>query len=298
MNRPGKIRIGISGWTYAPWRGKFYPPGLPHKDELPYASHALSSIEINGTFYSLQRPHSFAKWHDQTPPDFVFSIKAPRYITHIRRLRDIKAPIANFFLSGVLCLNEKLGPILWQFPPNFKFDPALMEQFLDQLPKTTAAAARLRKNCDARMKDRMWAEVDRDRPISHAVEIRHESFATPRWARLLRKYNVASVVADTAGKWPMLHDVTADFVYVRLHGAEELYSSGYTPSALNAWAKKVKVWSLGGDANAHPIGPPARKRASRNIFVYFDNDIKVHAPFDAKKLAEKVFAAPKAARLP
>jgi uncharacterized protein YecE (DUF72 family) len=285
----GAIRVGISGWRYPPWRGTFYPKDLPQKNELPYASGVLSSIEINGTFYGLQRPSSFATWYDQTPADFVFSIKASRYITHILRLRKIETALANFLLSGLLRLNEKLGPILWQFPPNFRFVPEVFEAFLAQLPHSTSAAAGLLKHCDARVKGRSWAKVDRDRPLRHAIEIRHESFAIPDFARLLRKYRVALVAADTAGEWPMLHDVTADFVYVRLHGAEELYASGYTEAALDDWAAKIRAWSAGGDApGAKRIGPAATKRAKRDVYVYFDNDVKVRAPFDASRLALKL----------
>jgi uncharacterized protein YecE (DUF72 family) len=285
----GAIRVGISGWTYAPWRGTFYPKKLAQKNELRYASAMLPSIEINGTFYGLQRPKSYAAWHDQTPADFVFSVKATRFITHILRLRDVKTPIANFLLSGVLRLNEKLGPILWQFPPSMQFNPELFETFLSLLPHTTKDAAKLVKHCDARMKGRTWTEVDRDRTLRHAVEIRHDSFATEAFIRLLRKYHVALVSADTAGKWPMLHDVTADFVYVRLHGAEELYASGYTEAALDDWATKIRSWAKGGDApRTHRIGPPAMKRAKRDVYVYFDNDIKVRSPFDAARLAMKL----------
>jgi len=287
--RDGTIRVGISGWTYKPWRDTFYPKGLPHSKELSYASEALSSIEINGTFYSLQRPQTFARWYEQTPAGFVFAVKAPRYITHMRRLREVRVPIANFFLSGILRLNDKLGPILWQFPPNFPFVPEIFEAFLNQLPATTAAAAGLLKDCDHRMKDRTWAEIDRDRPLRHAVEIRHPSFATPSFVRLLRQCRAALVSADTAGNWPMLHDVTADFVYVRLHGAEELYASGYTEPALDTWAAKIRAWSKGGDApGASRLGPSARKRAKRDVFAYFDNDVKVRAPFDALKLSCKL----------
>jgi uncharacterized protein YecE (DUF72 family) len=285
----GTIRVGISGWTYAPWRGTFYPKKLPQKNELAYASAMLPSIEINGTFYALQRPKSFAAWYAHTPDNFVFSVKANRFITHIRRLREVETPIANFLMSGLLRLNEKLGPILWQFPPNLKFDADLFETFLAQLPHSTRESLELRKRCDARMKGRTWAEIDRDRPMRHAVEIRHDSFTTDAFIRLLRKHRVALVMADTAGKWPMMHDVTADFIYVRLHGAEELYASGYTEPALDEWAAKIRAWSRGRDApDTHRIGPAASKRAKRDVFVYFDNDVKVRAPFDAARLAVKL----------
>ena len=249
----------------------------------------LPSIEINGTFYGLQRPKSFASWYEQTPENFVFSLKAPRFITHIRRLREVETPIANFLLSGPLRLNEKLGPILWQFPPSMQFNPDLFETFLSQLPHTTKDAAKFLKRCDARMKGRTWAEIDRDRPLRHAIEIRHESFAKDTFVNLLRKHHVALVCADTAGKWPMLHDVTADFVYARLHGEEELYASGYTESALDDWAAKIRAWSKGADAPAaHRVGPAAQKRANRDVYVYFDNDVKVRSPFDAARLAVKL----------
>ena len=295
----GTVRVGISGWTYKPWRGTFYPPSLPHNRELEYASSVLTSIEINGTFYSLQRPTSYEKWHEQTPRDFVFSVKGPRFITHIRRLREIEAPIANFFLSGVLRLNEKLGPILWQFPPNFRFAPELFEAFLAQLPHSTAAAAELLERSDARVKGRTWAKIDADRPLRHAIEIRHTSFSTPAFIRLLRKYRAALVTADAAAGWPMLLDVTADFIYVRMHGAEELYASGYTESALDNWAAKIKVWSKGGDPpGASRAGSVAPKRAKRDVYVYFDNDAKVRAPFDASRLTVKLGLKPASSLLP
>lgn len=282
------IRIGISGWTYKPWRGTFYPAKLPHDKELAYAAAMLPSIEINGTFYSLQRPSSYARWYEQTPADFVFAVKAPRFITHLKRLRDVEAPIANFFVSGLLRLNEKLGPILWQFPPNFKFDHELFDQFLSQLPRSTKEAARLLRKSDDRVKGRSWTGIDRDRPLRHAVEIRNETFATAAFARLLRRHGVAVVIADTAGHWPMLHDVSADFVYLRLHGAEELYASGYTDKALNQWAAKIRALSSGRDASGRRVGPSACKRSQRDIYVYFDNDVKVRAPFDAARLAMKL----------
>jgi uncharacterized protein YecE (DUF72 family) len=287
-----EIRIGISGWTYAPWRGVFYPPDLPQKSELHYASRKLSSIEINGTFYSLQRPSSYANWYEQTPADFVFSLKAGRFITHILRLRNAEAAIANFFLSGPLRLNEKLGPILWQFPPSFSFEPDTFETFLGGLPRTTSEAAKLLKGADDKIRGRSWAEIDRDRPMRHAVEIRHPSFANESFVRLLRKHGIALVIADTAGKWPMLQDITADFLYVRLHGAEELYASGYTEDALDAWAKKIRGWSKGKDSpTSERLGPPAGKSKGRDTFIYFDNDVKVNAPFDAAKLAMKLGSA-------
>lgn len=289
LHRPD-IRIGISGWRYEPWRGVFYPPKLAQRLELDFASRALPSIEINGTFYALQKPASFAQWFKQTPDDFVFSVKAPKFITHIRRLKDVHQPIANFFASGVLALRQKLGPVLWQFPPSFRFDAELMEAFLTDLPHDTEAAQALARQRDDFMADRDELHIDHKRPLRHAVEIRHESFADPAFIKLLRRHRVALVVADTAGKWPYLEDVTADFMYLRLHGDVELYASGYTDEALERWAERIKAWSQGSqpeDATLVVAGAPP-KRAHRDIHCYFDNDIKVRAPFDAAALLGKL----------
>ncbi|MEO6118516.1 MAG: DUF72 domain-containing protein [Methylotenera sp.] len=284
------IRIGISGWRYAPWRNVFYPKDLTQKRELEFASRALPTIELNGSFYALQRPSSYQQWYEQTPQDFVFSIKATRYITHILRLRDIETPMANFFASGLLALKEKLGPILWQFPPSFRFDANLFESFLKLLPHDTHVASMLAKGRDANMHGREYFESDENRLLRHAVEIRNKSFETPEFIHLLRKYKVALVIADTAGKWPDKEDITADFTYLRLHGAEELYASGYTDKALDNWAARIEAWSKGEQPkDAHLISddePPPRKL--RDVYCYFDNDIKVKAPFDARKLLRRL----------
>src|SRR5579883_1558602 len=187
----GRIRIGISGWTYAPWRGVFYPEELPQKKELEYSSRIFSSIEINGTFYSLQRPKSFLKWNEETPEDFVFAVKATQFITHVRRLKEVETPLANFFASGVLALREKLGPILWQFPPSFAFNAELLEDFLRRLPNTTEAAADLATGRDAWIKDRAYVGPVAPGPVRHAMEIRHKSFVSEKFIALLRRYGVA-----------------------------------------------------------------------------------------------------------
>ena len=286
MARGGKIRIGISGWTYPPWRGVFYPKGLPQKRELEYATAQFGSLEINGTFYGMQRPDVFADWADRAPEGFVFAVKAPRFITHVRRLREVETPLANFCASGLLRLGGKLGPILWQFPPNFRFDAARMEDFLKLLPHDTKAAARLGRGHDGRLKAPAWLQAD-ERPMRHAFEIRNESFRTPAFVDLLRKYDVALVCADTVA-WPRLMDLTAGFVYCRLHGSEELYASGYDERSLDDWAARVAAWAAGNEpADAERIGGNARRRR-RDVFVYFDNDAKVRAPFDAKALTERV----------
>lgn len=265
-------RIGISGWTYPPWRGVFYPKGLPQRAELSFAAERLTSIEINGSFYSLQRPASWRSWHDQTPDDFVFSVKGPRFITHMKKLNDVMTPLANFFSSGLLALRAKLGPILWQLPPNLGYDTERMEAFLSQLPHSTGEASWLARRHDERMTDRNLVDTDTDRPMRHAVEVRHTSFTAPAFLDQLRRHGVAIVAADTAGRWPKITEPTADFGYARLHGDKELYVSGYTPRALGTWAATVRSWT----------------DAGRDAFVYFDNDVKVRAPFDAMALADRL----------
>ena len=227
-----RTSIGISGWRYGPWRGTFYPEKWPQKRELEYAASKLNSIEINGSFYSLQRPESYQAWYEQTPKDFVFSVKGGRFITHMKKLRDVEVPLANFFASGVLGLREKLGPILWQFPPNMPFDLERFEAFFKLLPRDTEAAAKLGRGHDLKLRHGSLTKTDRKRKIRHAVEIRREEFVAPKFMAVLRKHRIALVFADTAGRWPYTEDLTADFAYVRLHGAEELYVSGYTDKAL------------------------------------------------------------------
>jgi uncharacterized protein YecE (DUF72 family) len=290
-----RVAIGISGWTYPAWRASFYPPGLAHRRELEYASRRMSSIEINGSFYSLQRPSSYRSWYEATPAGFVFAVKGGRFITHMKKLRDVDTALANFFASGVLALGDKLGPLLWQLPPTLGFDADRLAAFFALLPRTTTQAALLAAGHDQRLENRSWTVTDAERPLRHALEVRHRSFEDPAFIALLRRHDVALVVADTAGKWPFLEDVTSDFVYVRLHGAEELYVSGYDDAALDAWATKVRAWSAGGiPAGARTLGPPADPApAGRDVFVYFDNDVKVRAPFDAMALAARVGAVPR-----
>ena len=268
----------------------FYPEDLAQRRELEYASRQVNTIEINGSFYSLQTPGSYGKWFEETPDDFVFAIKGGRFITHIKRLRDVETPLANFFASGLFALRHKLGPFLWQLPPSFRFDPELLERFFLQLPRDTKAAARLAEKHDSRVSGRSMVDTDRKRPLRHALEVRHPSFECVEFIQLMRKHGIALVVADTAGKWPFMEDVTADFMYLRLHGDEEIYASGYTPAALDRWAAKIKGWGRGGNPRgtacvAKPMKPLP---GGRDVYVYFDNDIKVHAPFDAMALAERL----------
>ena len=274
MRSKHQARIGISGWRYTPWRGTFYPEDLRQKDELAYASRQVNFIEINGSFYSLQRPKNYEEWRDATPDDFVFSLKGSRYITHLMRLKNIETPLANFMASGILALGRKLGPFLWQFPPNFAFDADRMAAFFDLLPRDTTAMVKLARKHDARIKDRTFLKILHRQPLRHCVEIRHDSFQTPAFVKLLRNHDIGLVVADTAGRWPLMEDLTADFVYCRLHGDEELYVSGYTDEALDTWAAKLKRW-----------------RRTRDVFFAFDNDVKVRAPIDAIHLAERLGVA-------
>ena len=285
-----RARIGISGWRYTPWRGVFYPQGLPQKSELAYAAERFSTIELNGSFYSLQRPESYAHWYREVPDDFVFAIKGSRYITHMLRLRQVETALANLLASGLFELREKLGPFLWQLPPTFKYDPGRLAAFFDLLPRTGADAMRIARKHDERVKGRCRLKMNPTQKLQHAIEIRHPSFVQGDFIDLLRRQQVALVVADTAGKWPLLEDVTADFVYVRLHGDKKLYESAYSAAALDNWAAKVRAWLTGGQSKAAQtaVAKTPERRTSRDVFVYFDNDIKVHAPFDALRLAERV----------
>ena len=266
--------MGISGWTYPAWRGDFYPKGLRQRDELAYAAERLTSIEINGSFYSLQRPSSYRSWHEQTPDDFVFAVKGGRFITHLKKLAGVETALANFFASGVLALGAKNGPFLWQLPPTLGYDEARLAAFFDLLPRTAGEAAEIAQRHDDKVPDdRALTGTDTpDRPLRHALEVRHASFTRAETATLLEKHDIATVVADTAGKWPLLDAVTSDHVYVRLHGDVELYASGYTPKALDRWAERCLGW----------VGE------GRDVYVYFDNDAKGFAPHDALALIERV----------
>jgi len=280
-----ETRIGISGWRYTPWRGTFYPERLAQHRELEYASRQVNSIEINGSFYSLQEPSSYQRWYKETPDDFVFSVKGNRYITHVTRLKDPLPKLGNFFGSGVLHLKGKIGPILWQLPPTFGYDEDRLIGFFENLPRTFGDVKKLVKHAD---------RVDPDLPkglnkqrIRHAMEVRHHSFENPDFIDILRKYDVALVFADTAGKWPYIEDVTSDFVYIRLHGEKEIYASGYEDDSLKIWRDRLKCWQNGTQVkDAITISDEKPKKKKRDAFVYFDNDKKVRAPVDARRLME------------
>jgi uncharacterized protein YecE (DUF72 family) len=262
-------RVGISGWRYAGWRGDFYPEGLAQRRELEYAAAHLTSIEINGSFYSLQRPSSYASWRAETPDDFVFSVKGGRFITHLKRLVDVETALANFFASGVLALGPKLGPVLWQLPERLAFDADVLDGFFSMLPRTTVEAAALAEKHDDKVKEgRSLTTAEDDQPLRHALEFRSATFATEAAYEVMRRHQVACVMADTAGRWPKIEEVTSDFMYVRLHGDQELYASGYTDASLTEWADRCRSWEQQG----------------MDVFVYFDNDIKGYAPHDAMRL--------------
>ncbi|MGN6273130.1 MAG: DUF72 domain-containing protein [Protaetiibacter sp.] len=265
-------RVGMSGWTYAPWRGEFYPKGLRQADELSYASERVTSIELNGSFYSLQKPASWRKWREETPEDFVFAVKVPRFITHIRRLDDIGEPLANFLASGLLGLGPKLGPLLWQLPPNLEYDPELIGRLLASLPHDTGRALEIARGRGERMRGKELLEIDEPRPMRHAIEPRAFSFDDQEFADQAAAAGVAVVLGDNEGRWPRLDWITTDFAYARLHGDKELYTSGYDDAALDDWEEWVR------DHLDH----------DRDVYVYFDNDVKVRAPLDAMSLVARL----------
>ncbi len=273
MNR---IRVGLSGWDYPRWQGDFYPQGLAARKRLGYVAEHFDTVEVNGSFYSLQRPTTYQRWYDDTPPGFELALKGGRFITHLKRLRDVDQGLANFFASGPLVLADKLGPILWQLPASIAFDPALIEGFLRLLPSSTGAMAELAGRHDDRLRGRSATEVLVDAPVRHALEVRHPSFDDPRFYDLLSRHGVANVVSDSP-TWPMFEEQTTDFAYARLHGHTELYTSGYSGPSLDAWADRCARW-----ADAGPV------------HVYFDNDAKGRAPHDALGLLRRLQVSPAA----
>jgi uncharacterized protein YecE (DUF72 family) len=297
MAERADIRIGVSGWTYTPWRGNFYPTGLRQKDELSYAASQFNALEINGTFYGMQVPQSFARWAAAVPDDFVFAVKGPRFLTHMLKLTRIEAPLANFFASGPLALGHKLGPILWQFPERFGFDPDRLLPFFEMLPRTHSAAAQLAARHDHRLRAAAHLDIVDDLPIRHAIEIRHAGFREPRFIDLLRRHNVALVCADTVD-WPLLMDLTADFAYCRLHGSTELYKSRYSQAEIERWAGRVDAWANGRRmADGNFVTAPLDDGKRRDVYVFFDNTDKLQAPDNARELMQALDVAASAASI-
>lgn len=269
--------VGVSGWKYPRWRGDFYPKGLRQRDELRFTAERMGSVEINGSFYSLQRPSSYTNWATQTPEDFLFAVKGGRYITHLKQLGDVHAPLANFFASGVLALGHRLGPVLWQLPPRLVFEPERLAGFLRQLPRTHAEAAELGSGHDEKLPPEralttLAPGVAPEHPIRHALEPRHASFQSPEAHALLAEHDVCMVIADSAGRWPTMPDATTDFRYLRLHGESQLYASAYPDASLDRWAEQCLAWLAAG----------------LDTFVYFDNDALGHAPHDAVRLLARL----------
>jgi len=267
--------IGISGYDYRGWRGTFYPDEVPRTSWLGFASRIYNSIELNGTFYSLKNPTVFARWAAAVPDDgFVFAIKGGRFITHNLKLRNCESALGNFFASGVLALGEKTGPFLWQLPASYSFDAERMDTFMRKLPRDSIEGEAVARQHDFRLRRGALTKARVRVPYRHAFEVRHPSYFCEEFYAILREHNCAFVIADTAGKFGYAEAVTADFVYVRLHGSSALYSSDYTDEELTEWSAKIHAWL-----------------ETRDVYVYFDNDAKVHAPYNAMQLADLVSAS-------
>ncbi len=283
------MRVGVSGWSYDSWKGAFYPADLPAARRLHYASRRFQSIEINGSFYSLQKPDSYRAWRDATPAGFKLAVKGSRFITHNKKLGDAETALANFFASGILLLGEKLGPILWQLPRQLAFDVDRVRAFLDLLPRDTLAAAKLARRHDERVVGRSWTRPVGRHRLRYAIEPRHESFFGPDFARIARRAGVAIAFADS-GSWPYTEELTAGFVYLRLHGSPATYASRYSREAIERWASRIRAWRRGKEPAAPEriteLGPPRRK--ARDVYVYFDNDHRAYAPTNARELMERL----------
>jgi uncharacterized protein YecE (DUF72 family) len=273
----GNVLVGISGYDYKPWRGRFYPERLPARQWLEFASRQFATIELNGTFYSLKSPAVFERWVTEVPDEFIFAVKGGRFITHNLKLRNAEASLGNFFASGVLALGTKTGPFLWQLPATYRFEAERLDAFMQLLPRSSRDAEAVARNHDHRLRRGALLEAVASVPYRHAFEVRHPSYFNDEFYSLLSAHECAFVVADTAGKFPYAEEVTADFVYVRLHGSQQLYTSGYTDAELDEWTTRIIGW----------CSAPAK----RDVYVYFDNDAKVHAPFDALRLRKRLAAS-------
>ena len=284
----GKIRIGLSGWNYEGWRGDFYPGPLRQSDELAYVGDRFPTVEVNSTFYGLLRPATFSRWYACVPPGFVFALKGSRFITHNKKLANVDAALANFFASGILELDDKLGPILWQLSQHFHFDAQLLDGFLERLPTDTHAAAALARRHDERIEDVGYGPGAQHR-IRHVIEVRHSSWLCAEMAGIARRRGVALAFSHSS-QWPYTEEITAGFVYVRLHGPGRLYASAYGEAALRSWADRLGRWHEAAEPDdADRITSrraPARK--ARDVYVYFDNDESGYAPREAAMLRQMV----------
>ena len=276
----GRAWVGISGYDYKPWRGRFYPEDLPARRWLEYASRKFNSIELNGTFYSLKSPAVFERWLEEVPKrDFLFAVKGGRFITHNLKLRNVETALGNFFASGVLALGRRTGPFLWQLPATYRFEADRLDSFIRQLPRSSRKAEGVARQHDARLRRGALIDAAASVKYRHAFEVRHPSYFHEEFYSLLRQHDCAFVVADTAGKFPYAEQVTANFVYVRLHGSQQLYTSGYSDAELDVWAQRCAGWR-------------SEAGGAHDVYVYFDNDAKVHAPFDAIRLAGRLGVGP------
>jgi uncharacterized protein YecE (DUF72 family) len=283
-----EIHIGLSGWSYRDWVGRFYPEDLPSERWLSFVAERFDTVEVNRSFYSLLEPSTYRSWYENVPEGFIFAVKGSRYITHLKKLHDVQTPVANFFASGVLELGDKLGPVLWQLPGGWRFRPDRIRHFLSLLPATTAEAGALASRHDDRVREAA-TDPPVDLPLRHVLEVRDPSFFVPELLEILETSGVGFAISHSSS-WPYTEDVVGDLAYLRLHGPGALYASPYSDDDLARWARLISGWAAGEHPGEGPhISSPRRPREDgRDVFIYFDNDSGAHAPPDALSLKRMI----------
>lgn len=288
---PSFARIGTSGWAYNAWKNNFFPDKLPARAYLSFTSRVFNSIEIDATFYRMQTPERYQSWYDATPEGFLFAIKGSRYITHMLRLKNCASALGNFFASGVLALQEKTGPFLWQFPAHMKLDMKRFEAFAKLLPRDFNAARELARGHNSKLPQKAYLKVKENYPMVHAFELRSDTFFNRDFLAMLRAYNIATVMVSSPKDWPLFTDVTANFLYIRMHGEKRLYAGSYGEAALKEWKHRISFWQKGRTPpDMEHYLPADPHKNMRPFFMYFDNTGKSEAPHDALRFMKMVGA--------